>query len=541
MSFTTMQHFMQQLFSSIASHLDWEIMDSVVMNATRCTASTFPTPTLLGAEFLSIEANLVTNYSFDVPKGWTYSQPALDVRNATFCNVTVTYTHSGQNDTLHVEAWLPTTEHYNGRLQAIGGGGWAAGRFVLGYAGMANAIANGFATVTTDAGHPDVPNFLDWLLVSPGNIDVNALHNFGQISLQDEASIAKSLIASYYGQGPSYSYWNSCSQGGRQGLKLAQQYPSAYDGIIAAAPGINWARFLIGTFWPLFYMESTKQFPRECELDALTSLAVLLCDKNDGVEDGLISDPEACRETFDPFAQVGKSFLCPSTNSELLISKAAAAVANATWNGPRFSNGKFMYFGYEIGADLSTLAPTICNATACSGGGLSGLVSLYQAFVDSSLPADTSFTHENFDALHRASVLLFASNMATDEIDLRPFRDGGGKLITYHGLSDPSIPPAGTLQYYEDVSKFAGDISSFYKYYRVPGLGHCWGGNGGQPEALFGQLQAWVENGTAPESSSVVVTRADNTTEQQVICPYPKKATFGSGCHTNSTQSWFCS
>lgn len=164
------------------------IMASLSANMTRCVASTFATPTLLGAEFMSIEANVVPNYSFDVPKGWTYSQPALNVENVTFCNVTVTYTHPGQNDTLHVEAWLPTEENYNGRLQALGGSGWTPGRYILTYAGMINAVANGFASVTTDAGIPESPNTLDWLLTSPGNINTNALQNFGQVSLNDEVS-----------------------------------------------------------------------------------------------------------------------------------------------------------------------------------------------------------------------------------------------------------------------------------------------------------------------------------------------------------------
>jgi hypothetical protein len=254
-----------------------------------------------------------------------------------------------------------------------------------------------------------------------------------------QAIIAKELIKSYYGKGPSYSYWNACSQGGRQGLKLAQQYPSAYDGIIAAAPGINWGSFLMGGFWPAFYMESTKQFPHTCELEELTSLAVSVCDKQDGVEDGLIQDPEKCRETFNSFEHVGKSFTCSSTNSSLEISEAAAAVANATWNGPKFSNGKAMYFGYEIGVDFATLAPTICTGDICKGPGLGGLIGLYQSFVDPTLPTNASFTHQHFDALHRTLSLLFASNMATDEVDLRPFRDAGGKIITYHGLvSNPA-------------------------------------------------------------------------------------------------------
>ncbi|WAO91777.1 Carboxylic ester hydrolase [Fusarium falciforme] len=517
-------------------------MASLSVNMTRCVASTFATPTLLGAEFLSIEANIVPNYSFDVPKGWTYSQPALNVENVTFCNVTVTYTHPGQNDTLHVEAWLPTEENYNGRLQALGGSGWTPGRYILTYAGMINAVANGFASVTTDAGIPDSPNPLDWLLTSPGSLNTNALQNFGQVSLNDEAVIAKSLIKSLYGKAPSYSYWNACSQGGRQGMKLAQQYPSAFDGIIAGAPAINWAEFYINSIWPSFYMEVTQQFPRDCELNEITSLAISACDKLDGVEDGLIGDVDGCRKKFDPFKQVGKSFNCSTTGSKLKVSQAAAAVANASWSGPRFSNGKFLYHGYDIGADLPTIAPTNCTGKVCTSAGRANVVFAYQAFVKKDATATlTNITHKEFDTIYKAVKQVFASNLETNEIDLRDFRDAGGKLITYHGLADQSISPGGTLSYYKQVSEFVGNVTSFYKYYRVPGLGHCWGGNGGQPEALFSQLQAWVENGTEPEYTPIVVTKPDNSTQQQILCPYPQKPRFDDSCtKANSTTCWSC-
>ncbi|KAL0932166.1 glycoside hydrolase [Colletotrichum truncatum] len=512
-------------------------------NASRCATTTFAATTILGAEFLSWEANIVTNYSFNVPKGWTYSQPALDVQNATFCNVTVTYTHTGQNDTLNVEAWLPTEENYNGRLQSVGGGGWTPGRFILSYSAMINAVAGGYATVTTDAGIPTTQSPIDWLLTSPGNLDTTSLQNFGQVALKDEAIIAKQLIAAFYGKEPEYSYWNGCSQGGRQGLKVAQQYEDIYDGIMSAAPAINWAEFYINSIWPSFYMEKTQQFPRDCELNEITSLAIHACDELDGVKDGLISDPEACREKFNVFEHVGESFRCSSSNSTLTISQAAASVANASWTGPRFSNGRFMYDGYEIGSDLPTIAPTSCSGEVCTSAGLPNILFAWQAFVakdaNATLP---NITDRTFDTIYRAVKLVFASNLETDEVDLRDFRDAGGKLMTYHGLADQSISPGGTLRYYNKVADFVGNVTSFYKYYRVPGLGHCWGGNGGQPEAIFSQLRAWVENGTEPQSSPVVVTRSDNTTQQQVLCPYPQKAIFDASCNiANSTTCWSCS
>jgi hypothetical protein len=170
------------------------IMVSASNISSRCAASTFATPTLFGVEFLSIEANVVSDYSFDVPHGWTYSQPALNVQNVTFCNVTVTYTHPGQNDTLHAEAWLPSEDNYNGRLQSLGGSGWTPGRYILTYAGMINAVANGYASVTTDAGIPEAASPAEWLLTTPGNINMNGLQNFGQVSLNDEVKTPSRIL-----------------------------------------------------------------------------------------------------------------------------------------------------------------------------------------------------------------------------------------------------------------------------------------------------------------------------------------------------------
>lgn len=150
-----------------------------------CSLAMFNTPSLFGAEILQVNADHVTNYSFPAIPGWRYSQPSVEVTNAEFCNVTVTYTHTGQNESINVEAWLPTT-NYNGRLQAIGGGGWVAGRFILTYAGMAGAVADGYATVSTDAGLGSNAPWTDWILESPGNLNLDALESFGHTAYHEE-------------------------------------------------------------------------------------------------------------------------------------------------------------------------------------------------------------------------------------------------------------------------------------------------------------------------------------------------------------------
>ncbi|KAI1389666.1 tannase and feruloyl esterase [Hypoxylon trugodes] len=508
-----------------------------------CTTSTFSTLTLFGAEILSVDANPVTNYNFDVPTGWRYSQPAVNVQDAGFCNVTVTYTHPGKNDTISIETWLPTADDWNGRLQALGGGGWVAGRFALTYGGMAGAIHDGYATVTTDAGVPDA-SFPTWAVLSPGNLDLVSLDNLGHASLNDAAAVAKDVIQRYYGRGPSYSYWNGCSNGGRQASVLAQQYPTAYDGIIAAAPALYWAELLMATSWPVFYMDLTGQYPYGCELTRITTLAVAACDELDGVRDGLIAEPEECRRVFSPKDYIGTVFNCSNTGQNMELSSTAVSVAEAMWDGPTYSNGEFMWYGFEIGSDLSTVASTICTEDhVCAPATQDMPFYIYQTFVLKDFSANvTKLTHSQFDSMYRSLKRAFSSSMAATESNIIDFRESGGKMITYHGLADPSITPRGTLHYYKEASRTLQNITEFYRYYRVPGLEHCWGGNGGQPEALFSQLRLWVENGTAPEASPVKIQQPANVTRDEILCPYPKKATFRTTC-ANSTSTvgcWSC-
>ncbi|KAI1361752.1 tannase and feruloyl esterase [Xylaria arbuscula] len=501
-------------------------------------ADTFTSLSIFGADILSIDANIVNNYSFDVPAAWRYTQPAVIVDNATFCNVTVTYTHPGQDDIINAEVWLPPEDSWNGRLQANGGGGWVAGRFILAYVGMAGAIFDGYATASTDAGvTTDSFNTPTWTLTSPGNLHLVNLDNFGQRSLGDLAVISKKVIESYYGRPAEYSYWNGCSNGGRQASILAQQYPDAYDGIIAAAPASYWAELAMNSVWPVFFMDSTKQYPRNCELNQITSLAVAKCDDLDGIRDGLIANPEACRANFNAWDYVGTAFRCVDTGSNMKISTAAASVAEASWDGPKFSNGDFLWYGHEIGANLSAIAGTTCsNNGTCVPTARSTATFWYLQFVRKDPTADlTILSPAQFDELYLTLKRIFSASVEASEARIAKFYDLGGKMITYHGLADPTITPQSTLHYYEEVSRLFPNVTDFYRYYRVPGLEHCFGGNGGQPVHLFDQLRQWVENGTSPDASPVVIQLPTNGTMDQVVCPWPKEAVLKRHC---SNMTW---
>jgi hypothetical protein len=165
-------------------------MNVSLIPASACAASAIAFPTAFGTEILNLSANLVQNYSEEVSDQYYHNHPSISVKDIDYCNVTVTYTNPGQNDTINVETWLPM-KNWNGRLQAVGGGGYVTGRFFISYVAMAGAVGNGYVATTTDAGigTESVPD--SWALNSPGNVDLYALQNAGSVSLMDQVRISR--------------------------------------------------------------------------------------------------------------------------------------------------------------------------------------------------------------------------------------------------------------------------------------------------------------------------------------------------------------
>ncbi|KAH7089730.1 Tannase/feruloyl esterase [Paraphoma chrysanthemicola] len=489
-----------------------------VIAAYSCDANTLPTLELFGASILSINAVQVSNSPLSNPP-------------TSFCNVTITYTHPGQNDTINTGIWLPN--EWNGRFQGVGGGGWVAGlipqQVIL-------AVAKGYAAVSTDGGHDATATTASWGLVSPGNINWYQLQDFSATALNDMTVLGKQVTEAYYGKSITKSYWNGCSQGGRQGLMMAQRYPDAYDGILAIAPAINWAEFIPTMFWPQRVMKEAGYFPSQCELNALIAANVAACDELDGLKDGVVGLFGQC--AFDPKSVVGQPYSCSDGNGT--ITAQGAAIIQEIWSGAHFSDGKFQWYQITPQSPLNGVGNTTCSADGtCTGVPSIFPLDWHRVFLQQNASFDPyTYTDAEWDAAYRLSVNKFTSVIGTSDPDLTGFKQNNGKMITWHGTSDQLIPFNNTVEYYQRVLKLDPSAADYYRIFTAPGAWHCAGGLGPQPTDPLAQLVSWVEGGVAPATLKANRTVAGENWEQE-LCQWPLSSIYKGG-DPKSASSFAC-
>ncbi|KAI1800175.1 tannase and feruloyl esterase [Daldinia bambusicola] len=517
-----------------------------------CSPAHIVYPDLPGVQFTSLSTSLVSNLTIQVPESTYVNHGAIYAEGVSFCNLTTTYTHPGKSDTVTISMYLP--EDWNGRMQGVGGGGWSAGglNFVLSYYSMLGAVAEGYAAVTTNAGHAQLsPD--DWILKSPGHVDLHLLEEFGSNSLNELSIIGKAITESYYGKPPAYSYWNGCSQGGRQGFKIAEKYPNAFDGIVASAPAVDFAGLGVADHWPQVVMKALGQYPKNCELVAITEAFIEHCDGNDGLLDGIVTDPDSCE--FDPYSMVNKSIDCQDVDAGTVqISEAAVNVTIATWTGARKSDGSFLWWGLKKGGDLvdkvvSLGVNTGLATTTCSGNGTctGRTMDIIDAWIRLLIKKDPTFdvktvTIEDLQDLFQQSIDEYGP-IFNVKPNLDAFREAGGKIISYHGLADAILPPESSTNFYDSVAAHDEQIKDYYRLFEAPGLGHCWAGFGGYyPAGFFKALVSWVESGVAPDSVAAATSVESGPVRQSILCPYPQKAHYnGTSASANATvDDFYC-
>ncbi|QDS72107.1 hypothetical protein FKW77_003629 [Venturia effusa] len=522
-----------------------------------CSASLISSPVVPGATVRLVEAAPVSKgWQVAIPFGYP-NNPTVTSSGVDFCNITVTYTIADSQRNTTVQVWLPTGE-WNQRIQAIGGGGWAAGLHESGLSGMSAAVTQGYTAIGTNGGYPPDLGVEAWDILRDGKIDLLNFQHYATTSLRDLSIIGKSVVESFYGQPAKYSYWNGCSQGGRQGFALAQNYPDAFDGIVASAPVVDWGQLMPAGSWAQAIMNEMGEYPRPCELKTLSAAALKACDGNDGLVDGLISDPDSCK--FDPTTLLNTTANC-GLFSNVKISPAAVQVAKIGWYGLQSSVHRCMWDGAHHEASfvtegsipsLSRLLPyfnitTGLADTQCSSNGTCTVkpfdipMDWIRYFVVKDARYDPSKINlKDFDEILGRSFKEYSPIIGTDSPDMTAFAKAGGKILSYHGLADGIISSKNSRRYHDTVLAFDPNAHDYYRFFEAPGVGHCWTGTGLYPSGIFESLIKWVEEGQVPDLLEVDMSSRLGFTKTRILCPYPQRSKYKGSGNAYDANSFEC-
>ncbi|KAL2112434.1 hypothetical protein VUR80DRAFT_7671 [Thermomyces stellatus] len=496
-----------------------------------------PEPTVPGAEVLSVTADLHVDWAgleWDPSTGnFTVSEPLI------VCAVNVTLTHPGANDEVTVWVWLPI-DGWNGRFQGVGGGGWEAGTYSMSTLGK--SAMEGYAAASTDGSNIFRENEgLDReLFLEPGVLDLERVEDFAYRGLHELAVVGKAVTSSFYGTSSFRSYWNGCSQGGRQGFVIAQRYPDDFDGIMANAPALYWPNVGMALAWGRHVLRMLDYRPPFCVMQAFKLASIEACDALDGVEDGVISDPSAC--PFDPESLIGKQADCGLEGKKDITAKDAQ-VAAMIRAGPTSANGTSLWDGFEWGTDYIGLLPSDLSGVPPSIDIMTDAWIRYFLEKDPDFDVSTLTTIEQFTELFASGYAEWGATFGPDTPDLSRFRDAGGKLISWHGTADQLIAVNGSIRYRKQVEDEMGGnerVNDFYKFFVAPGAGHCTGGPGAAPQDTIKKLEAWVENDEEPEVLSGTMKNLEGDVAERIICPFPLVAQYDGKSDPDSASSYKC-
>ena len=434
-----------------------------------------------------------------------------------FCRVAATLTPTSDSD-IKIEVWMPASG-WNGKFQAVGNGAFSGS---IAYPAMMTALSRGYATASTDTGHT-------------GNNGIFAaghpekVIDFGWRSIHEMTTTAKQIVAAYYDSAPRFSYWNGCSAGGRQGMKEAQRFPEDFDGIIAGAPGLDWtgrAAQAIRVLKALEHNEAAQLSPPQRQL--LHRAVVGACDAGDGVTDGLIADPSRCR--FDP-----------------AVLQCKGADAGNCLTAPQVETARLIYspvINSKTKREIGGLAPGSESGWTSTGWTASARATGLDQF-RFLVFKDATWNPQRFDAAVDVAVAEDGDHDTINALDpnLKPFIERGGKLIHYHGWSDPQISPFNSVQYYTRVLDAIGgqtDVRHSYRLFMAPGMGHCSGGEGPNAFDMVGALERWVEQGQAPDAILASHSTDGVVDRRRPLCPYPQVAVYRGTGSTDEAASFAC-
>ncbi|KAI0386834.1 tannase [Hypomontagnella monticulosa] len=542
--------------------------------------------TLLGIDLIpsTVSASIVYNATTGAG-GMGGSTTNGSTTTYTYCNVTVTYTHTGKDDKVVLKYALPQPTDFKNRFYVAGGGGFSLSSDATG------GLAYGAASGATDAGYDAFSNSYDEVvLYGNGSINWDATYMFGYQALGEMTKVGKSLTKGFYGLSEDskvFTYFEGCSDGGREGMSQVQRFGEEYDGAITGAPAFRFAHQQVLHVFSSAVEQTLGYYPPPCELSKIVNATIAACDPLDGRTDGVVSRTDLCMLNFNLSSIIGEPYYCAAKNSTSLgfgfskrqapgsstsyqpaqngtITEEGIAVAQAIYDGIYNSAGERAYLSWQIASELSDASPTYNSATGAwelsipSTGG--EYITKFIELLDlDNLPNLDGVTYDTLVDWINTGMIRYSDSLQTTLPDLTPFQSSGGKLLHYHGESDPSIPSASSVHYWQSVrsvmysnltdAEALDALEDWYQFYLVPGAAHC-GTNqlqpGPYPQSNMAVMIDWVENGVKPQRLNATVSSGTHASETQMLCQWPTRplwrgndsSTFDCVTDRASVESW---
>ena len=445
---------------------------------------------------------------------------------------------------------------WNGRAVQFGGGGFN-GVLITGLAFPPAArpdfpapLARGYVTYGTDSGHQNAPG----VALQAFSLNDEALVNFAHASYKKVKDVAVALIQLRYGKPPEQVYFVGSSEGGREGLTMAQRYPQDFDGIFARVPVINWTALQhAGTRNGLAQMG--EGWIRPAQVKLVHDAVLAACDAADGVQDGIVSDYRGCQGRFD----VTKLHCARGQSGDGCLSEAQIRTVQTLHSPYAFefplAHGVRSYPAWGLGGEntpgnfpvggwrawFSGDAPPVSPPAPNNSRGWqygSGAIQYFYA-------RDGKYDLRRYDPNRfRERILQVSELMDSMNPDLSAFSKRGGRLIILEHMADYAQSPYAGIEYWQSVVARMGQAAAdqFARLYVAPGVDHV--GTGAPANVdMLSVLADWVERGRAPGDLEVVAQERVppfSVTSSRPLCRWPAYPHYKGAGTQNRAASFEC-
>lgn len=477
----------------------------------------------------------------------------------------------GRDYAIGFEMRLPKA--WNGRFyyQANGGldGSVKTAEGALGGGPLTGALMQGFAVISSDAGHagPQTPYF---------GLEPQSRLDYGYQAVAKLTPMAKALIATAYGKGPDRSYLGGCSNGGRHAMVEAAR-GQAYDGYLVGAPGYRLPNAALAQLWgaqqwaPLAVPGATTQHPlvptaripdlsgafTKAERQLVADAMLGQCDALDGAKDGLVQATQACQTAFNLKADVPT---CTRERNGQCLSAAQKDVLARVSAGGRTSSGQAIYSAFPLDPGLAGdnwATWKFTNSVALDPLSVGTVFSVPPGMFDPlkvDIHARLPMFSATSDVYRESGLSLMTPPGNENPVNLAKLKDRGAKMIIYHGVADAIFSAEDTRQWLLRLDQaLGGRADHFARFFPVPGMAHCSGGPSTDQFDLLSPLVKWVEQGEAPQAVKATARGAGNpggenkelpagwaANRSRPLCAYPTVATYKGSGPVEDASSFAC-